>query len=136
MPAEIDIDSRVESVTEWMLGGASFAQIAAKAKSEWNVCRRTATNYITRANKLVREVRSNRVECMIESVSANLMKVHDAAFAKGDYSAATGALREYIKLFGLAEPAKQEIKVEDSLGSLVAQIRAGREVTVDASYFD
>ena len=136
MAAEIDIDSRVESVTEWMLGGASFAQIAAKAKGEWNVCRRTATNCITRANKLVREVRSNKVECMIESVSANLMKVYDAAFAKGDYSAATGALREYIKLFGLAEPAKQEIKVEDSLGSLVAQIRAGREVTVDASYFD
>lgn len=136
MAAEIDIDSRVESVTEWMLGGASFAHIAAKAKGEWNVCRRTATNYITRANRLVREVRSNKVECMIESVSANLMRIHDAAFAKGDYSAATGALREYIKLFGLAEPAKQEIKVEDSLGSLVAQIRAGREVTVDASYFD
>ena len=136
MAAEIDIDSRVESVTEWMLGGASFAQIAAKAKAEWNVCRRTATNYITRANKLVREVRSNKVECMIESVSANLMRIHDAAFAKGDYSAATGALREYIKLFGLAEPAKQEIKVEDSLGSLVAQIRAGREVTIDASRFD
>ena len=102
MPAEIDIDSRVESVTEWMLGGDSFAQIATKANGEWNVCRRTVTNYITRANKLVREVRSNRVECMIESVSANLMRIHDAAFAKGDYGAATGALREYIKLFGLA----------------------------------
>ena len=133
MPAEIDIDSRVESVTEWMLGGDSFAQIATKANGEWNVCRRTATNYITRANKLVREVRSNRVECMIEAVSANLMRIHDAAFAKGDYSAATGALREYIKLFGLAEPAKQEIKVESNIGSLVAQIRAGREVTIDAS---
>jgi hypothetical protein len=136
MAAEIDIDSRVESVTEWMLGGASFAQIATKAKGEWNVCRRTATNYISRANKRVREVRSNRVECMIEEVSANLMSVYDAAFAKGDYSAATGALREYIKLFGLAEPAKQEIKVEDSLGSLVAQIRAGREVVIDASLYE
>ena len=136
MPAEIDIDSRVEAVTEWMLGGDSFAQIATKAKGEWNVCRRTATNYITRANKLVREVRSNRVECMIESVSVNLMSVYDAAFAKGDYSAATGALREYIKLFGLAEPAKQEIKVETSIGSLVAQIRAGREVTIDASLIE
>ena len=136
MPAEIDIDSRVEAVTEWMLTGDSFAQIATKANGEWNVCRRTATNYITRANKLVREVRSNRVECMIEAVSASLMKVYDAAFAKGDYSAATGALREYIKLFGLAEPAKQEIKVETSVGSLVAQIRAGREVVVDASVYE
>jgi hypothetical protein len=136
MPAEIDIDSRVEAVTEWMLGGDSFAQIATKASGEWNVCRRTATNYITRANKLVREVRSNRVECMIESVSVNLMSVYDAAFAKGDYSAATGALREYIKLFGLAEPAKQEIKVETGIGSLVAQIRAGREVTIDASLIE
>lgn len=133
MPAETDIDSRVEAVAQWVLGGDSFAQIATKANGEWKVCRRSATNYVARANGLIREVRLNRIECMIVHVSTKLMAVHEAAFASGYFSAATGALREYIKLFGLAEPAKQEIKVETSIGSLVAQIRAGREVTIDAS---
>lgn len=110
MAAEMDIESRVESVAEWMLGGATFAQIVSKAKSNWKVCKRTAANYVARANTRVREARANRVECMIERVSSQLDEVFNAAFAKGDYSAATGAIREQIKLLGLAEPQRQSIQ--------------------------
>ncbi len=133
MTADMEIDARVESVAEWMLGGSSYAEIVANSKREWKVCKRTVTNYISRANAKIREVRGNRVECMIEEVSGRLMGIHDAAFAKGDFSAATGALREYIKLLGLAEPERKEVRHEgDELTSLIARIRRGDHVVIDA----
>ena len=74
------------------------------------MCKRTVTNSVSRANAKIREIRGNRVECMIERVSSQLDEVFNAAFANGDYSAATGAIREQIKLLGLAEPQREVIQ--------------------------
>jgi hypothetical protein len=77
---------------------------------EWKVCKRTAERLIERANPIARETRMKQKETMIARAADKLEKIHDKAYAREDCSAATGAVRELVKLLGLAEAEKQEVK--------------------------
>ena len=58
---------------------------------------------------------------MIEMVTRCLISTYDSARNSQDHSAATGAMRELVKLLGLAEPDKTEVKhdVTDPIKALL-----------------
>jgi alpha-L-arabinofuranosidase len=123
--AEVDLEQRIHTVAEWVLGGVRYSELLAKCYGEWRVCKRTAESYVAKANELARASRMRQKEVMIARAAEKLERIHDRALAREDCAAATGAVRELIKLLGLAEPDKQEVKhgatdaLEAFLGKLV-----------------
>jgi hypothetical protein len=108
--SDSEMEHRVSVVTDWILEGRRFTDLVSSICSEFKVCKRTAANYIDRANPIARETRMKQKETMIARAADKLEKIHDKAYAREDCSAATGAVRELVKLLGLAEPEKQEVK--------------------------
>ena len=116
-----EMEHRVSVVADWVLEGRRFTDLVSSICTEWKVCRRTAASYIDRANVIARETRMKQKETMIARAADKLEKIHDKAYAREDCSAATGAVRELVKLLGLAEPDKSEVKhdVADPLAELL-----------------
>jgi hypothetical protein len=108
--SDSEMEHRVSVVTDWILEGRRFTDLVSSICSEFKVCKRTAANYIERANPIARETRMKQKETMIARAADKLEKIHDKAYAREDCSAATGAVRELVKLLGLAEAEKQEVK--------------------------
>jgi hypothetical protein len=123
MPAtsNSELDQRVSTVADWILEGRRYSELVASCCGEFKVVRRTAENYIDRANPIAREVRARQKETMITRAADKFERIHDKAIAREDCSAATGAVRELVKLLGLAEPDKQEVKhdVTDPIKALL-----------------
>lgn len=116
--AEIDLEQRIHDVSDWVLEGMRYTDLVAKCCSEFKVCKRTADSYIGKANAIARETRMKQKETMISRAANKLERIHDKAYAREDCSAATGAVRELVKLLGLAEPEKTEVK-HDATESLM-----------------
>jgi hypothetical protein len=108
--SESEMEHRVSVVADWVLEGRRYSDLFASICTEWKVCKRTAASYIDRANVIARETRMKQKETMIARAADKLEKIHDKAYAREDCSAATGAVRELVKLLGLAEAEKQEVK--------------------------
>ena len=108
--SESEMEHRVSVVTDWILEGRRYSELVASICGEFKVCRRTAESYIERGNVIARQTRMKQKEVMIARAADKLEKIHDKAYAREDCSAATGAVRELVKLLGLAEAEKQEVK--------------------------
>jgi hypothetical protein len=108
--SDAELEHRVSVVADWVLEGRRYSDLVASICSEWKVCKRTAANYIDRANPIAREIRMKQKETMIARAADKLERIHDKAIAREDCSAATGAVRELVKLLGLAEPDRTEVK--------------------------
>jgi hypothetical protein len=122
--SESEMEHRVSVVTDWVLEGRRYSDLFASICTEWKVCKRTAASYIDRANVIARETRMKQKEVMIARATDRLEKIHDKAYAREDCSAATGAVRELVKLLGLAEPDKTEVKHDatDPIRTLLGEI--------------
>jgi len=116
--AEVDLEQRIQDVADWVLEGVRYTDLVAKCCSTFKVCKRTADSYIGKANAIARETRQRQKETMVNRATAQLERIHDKAYSRDDCSAATGAVREMIKLLGLAEPEKSEVK-HDATESLM-----------------
>ena len=108
--SESEMEHRVSVVADWVLEGRRYSELVSAIVGEWKVCKRTAERLIERANPIARETRMKQKETMIARAADKLEKIHDKAYAREDCSAATGAVRELVKLLGLAEAEKQEVK--------------------------
>jgi hypothetical protein len=124
MTSQVELDKRIDAISDWILDGMRYSELVAKTCSEFSVCKRTAFTYIGRANEIVREARARRKETEITNVAECLRDTYGSARNSQDHSAATGALRELIKLLGLAEPDKQEVKhdVSDPVAALLNNV--------------
>lgn len=122
--SDSEIEHRVSVVADWVLEGRRFTDLVSSICSEWKVCKRTAANYIDRANPIARETRARQKETMITRAVEKLERIHEKAMSKEDCAAATGAVRELVKLLGLAEPDKQEVKhdVTDPVKALLNNV--------------
>lgn len=128
--SDSEMEHRVSVVADWVLEGRRFSELVASICTEWKVCRRTAASYIDRANVIARETRQRQKEMMVARAADKLERIHDKAYAREDCSAATGAVRELVKLLGLAEPDKSEVKhdVTDPVAELFrAIVKTGDE---------
>jgi hypothetical protein len=110
MTSQTEKDKRIDAVADWILSEMTYSEIIAKTCGEYSVCKRTAEGYVAEANAMVREIRSRQKEAMITRAAGKFERIHDKAIAREDCSAATGAVRELVKLLGLAEAEKQEVK--------------------------
>jgi hypothetical protein len=108
--SDSEMEHRVSVVADWVLEGRRYSELVASICGEFKVCRRTAESYIERGNVIARQTRMKQKEVMIARAADKLEKIHDKAYAREDCSAATGAVRELVKLLGLAEAEKQEVK--------------------------
>ena len=129
MPAtsNAELEQRVSAVADWILEGRRYSELVASICGEFKVCRRTAESYIERGNTIARETRMKQKETMIARAADKLEKIHDKAYAREDCSAATGAVRELVKLLGLAEAEKQEVKhdlTDDFVGVFKGIVRS------------
>ena len=112
--SDSELEHRVSVVADLVLEGRRYSELVSSICSEFKVCKRTAANYIDRANPIAREVRARQKETMITRAADKFERIHDKAIAREDCSAATGAVRELVKLLGLAEPDKAEVKHDAS----------------------
>jgi hypothetical protein len=108
--SDSEMEHRVSVVADWVLEGRRYSELVSAIVGEWKVCKRTAERLIERANPIARETRMKQKETMIARAADKLEKIHDKAYSREDCSAATGAVRELVKLLGLAEPDKTEVK--------------------------
>ncbi len=126
MPVTSDpeLTQRAVRVAEWMLVPLSSSEIARRAADEWKVCRRTAFNYMKRADDLIAEENSKCIGAEIAKAKGRLERIMRLAEEEGDLQAAIAAQRELIKLLGLSAPQKQEVvhQCDDPVARLFAQI--------------
>jgi hypothetical protein len=122
--SDSEMEHRVSVVADWVLEGRRYSELVSAIVGEWKVCKRTAERLIERANPIARETRMKQKETMIARAADKLEKIHDKAYAREDCSAATGAVRELVKLLGLAEADKTEVKhdVTDPVKALLGEI--------------
>lgn len=125
MTSQIEKDKRIDEVAQWILSGIGYTEVLAKTCTTFKVCDRTARSYVAEANAIVRETRMTLKEATIIEVVACLKDTYHSARRDNDHSAATGAIRELVKLLGLAEAEKQEVKhdVTDELGEVLGIVR-------------
>ena len=121
MTSQTEKDKRIDAIADWIIGGMRYSDTLAKTCTEFKVCDRTARTYIGEANAIVREARMTMKEAEVREVVDCLKDTYQSARRNNDHSAATGAVRELIKLLGLAEPDKQEVKhdVTDPIKALL-----------------
>jgi hypothetical protein len=121
MTSQTEKDKRIDAVADWLLEGMRYSEVLAKTCTEFKVCDRTARTYIGQANAIVREARMGMKEAEIHEAVDCLKDTYQSARRKDDHSAATGAVRELVKLLGLAEPDKTEVKhdVTDPIKALL-----------------
>jgi len=110
MTSQTEKDKRIDAIADWIIDGVRYSELVAKTCSEWKVCPRTAYTYIGAANAIVRDIRMTMKESLVREVADNLKDTYESARRENDHSAATGAMRELVKLLGLAEAEKQEVK--------------------------
>lgn len=124
MTSQTEKDKRIDAIADWILDGVRYSELVAKTCSEWKVCPRTAYTYIGAANAIVRDVRMTMKEAEVREAVDCLKDTYGSARRNNDHSAATGAMRELIKLLGLAEPDKQEVKhdVTDPVKALLNNV--------------
>lgn len=133
MASQVEIEQRVSDIADWIMSEMPYSEIVAKTVGEFGVSKRQAERYISDANAIVREARLRQKEAMITRAVGKLERIHDRAMAREDCSAATGAIREMIKLLGLAEPEKSEVThdVSERAMSIAARIRNGEQVHIE-----
>jgi len=125
MTSQTEKDKRIDVIADWIIDGVRYSELVAKTCSEWRVCPRTAYTYIGAANAIVRDVRMTMKEAEVREAVDCLKDTYQSARRENDHSAATGAVRELVKLLGLAEAEKQEVKhdVTDELGEVLGIVR-------------
>ncbi len=125
MTSQTEKDKRIDVIADWIIDGVRYSELVAKTCSEWKVCPRTAYTYIGAANAIVRDVRMTMKEAEVREAVDCLKDTYQSARRENDHSAATGAVRELVKLLGLAEAEKQEVKhdVTDELGEVLGIVR-------------
>ena len=114
MTSQTEKDKRIDAVADWLLEGMRYSDVLAKTCTEYKVCDRTARTYIGQANAIVREARMTMKEAEVREAIDCFKDTYQSARRKDDHSAATGAVRELVKLLGLAEPDKAEVKHDAS----------------------
>jgi hypothetical protein len=114
MTSQTEKDKRIDAVADWLLEGMRYSDVLSKTCTEYKVCDRTARTYIGQANAIVREARMTMKEAEVREAIDCFKDTYQSARRKDDHSAATGAVRELVKLLGLAEPDKQEVKHDAS----------------------
>jgi hypothetical protein len=124
MTSQTEKDKRIDAVADWIIDGVRYSELVAKTCSEWKVCPRTAYTYIGAANAIVRDVRMTMKEAEVREAVDCLKDTYQSARRENDHSAATGAVRELVKLLGLAEPDKTEVKHDatDPIKALLGEI--------------
>ena len=124
MTSQTEKDKRIDAIADWIIDGVRYSELVAKTCSEWKVCPRTAYTYIGAANAIVRDIRMTMKESLVREVTDNLKDTYESARRDNDHSAATGAMRELVKLLGLAEPDKTEVKHDatDPIKALLGEI--------------
>ena len=129
MTSQTEKDKRIDAIADWIIGGMRYSEVLAKTCTEYKVCDRTARTYIGEANAIVREARMIMKEAEVREVVDCLKDTYQSARRNNDHSAATGAVRELVKLLGLAEPEKSEVK-HDATANLLG-VFAGVVTTDD-----
>jgi hypothetical protein len=114
MTSQTEKDKRIDAVADWLLEGMRYSDVLSKTCTEYKVCDRTARTYIGQANAIVREARMTMKEAEVREAIDCFKDTYQSARRKDDHSAATGAVRELVKLLGLAEPDKAEVKHDAS----------------------
>jgi hypothetical protein len=124
MTSQTEKDKRIDAIADWIIDGVRYSELVAKTCSEWKVCPRTAYSYIGAANAIVRDIRMTMKESLVREVTDNLKDTYESARRDNDHSAATGAMRELVRLLGLAEPDKTEVKHDatDPIKALLGEI--------------
>lgn len=123
--SEAELEQRISAVADLLIDGLRYSKVVSFCCGEYGVCKRTAENYIAAANERIKAAFSKDIETETAKAKQRFETLFMLATNAGEYSAATAAQKELVKLMGLAAPEKVEHSADDSITALFASIRRG-----------
>lgn len=122
---QIEMETRINTVYEMLLNGASRHAILQYCSKTWGISFRHGDTLIARANTLFEEQAAYVRERELGKAIHRLTALYMRTLAEKDYRGALSVQRELNTLLGLNAPARSEVTVKDWRAATVADIRAG-----------
>lgn len=126
--SESELTQRIAQVAEWMLVPYTSSEIVRLCNTEWGVNRATSYRYIADANELIAAEAAEGVAAEVRKAKARYERFIRKAEERNELNVAVSAQEKVVKLLGLAEPDKAEVKhdVADPLAELLrGAVKAG-----------
>jgi hypothetical protein len=123
--SEAELEQRISAVADLLIDGLRYSKVVQFCEGEFGVSKCTAERYIAAANERIKAAFSKDIETETAKAKQRFETLFMLATNAGEYSAATAAQKELVKLMGLAAPEKVEHSADDSITALFASIRRG-----------
>lgn len=108
--SESELTQRIAQVAEWMLVPYTSSEIVGLCRTQWNVVRSTAYEYIKAANELIAAEAAEDVAAELRKAKTRYERFIRKAEEKGELNVAVSAQEKLAKLLGVGSPERQEIK--------------------------
>lgn len=107
---DAELERRIREVERLILRGKSVSDIVSFCEQHFGTSRATVTRYMSEANERIKE--SNKADRDLDRAKAKSRyeRFIDLAEELKEINVAVNAQTQLVKLLGLAEPEKQEIK--------------------------
>ena len=107
---DAELERRIREVERLILRGKSASDIVAICDSVYAASERTARRYIAEANERIREANKSDRELDMAKAKTRYERFIDLAEELKEINVAVNAQTQLVKLLGLAEPDKTEVK--------------------------
>lgn len=108
--SEAEIAQRVAQVAEWMLVPYTSSEIVGLSRTQWNVVRSTAYEYIKAANELIAAEVAEDVSAELRKAKTRFERFIRKAEERNELNVAVSAQEKLAKLLGVGAPDRTEVK--------------------------
>lgn len=108
--SEAEITQRVAQVADWMLVPYTSSEIVGLCRTEWNVVRSTAYEYIKAANELIAAEVAEDVSAELRKAKTRFERFIRKAEERNELNVAVSAQEKLAKLLGVGAPDRTEVK--------------------------
>jgi hypothetical protein len=121
---DAELERRIREVERLILRGKSSSDIVSICDSVYEASERTARRYIAEANERIKESNKSDRELDTAKAKTRYERFIDLAEEAKELNVAVNAQSQLVKLLGLAEPDKQEVKhdVTDPVAALLNNV--------------
>jgi hypothetical protein len=107
---EAEFEQRVRDVEHYIIKGVTQSDVVAYCRQKYGVCDRTARGYIYAARDQIKEAYEKDKEYEIAKAKARYERFMSLAEDRNELNVAVTSQTQLVKLLGLAEPEKAEVK--------------------------
>jgi hypothetical protein len=108
--SEAELTQRSAQVAEWMLVPYTSSEIVGLCRTQWDVVRSTAYEYIKAANELIAAETAEQVAAELRKAKSRYERYMRKAEERNELNVAVSAQEKLTKLMGVGAPEKSEVK--------------------------